>query len=160
MKFIICIIIFCFLLCSNSQAQVKLTNRAVKVLESTFQSWSPGAMPQGQSKGGGIIYTIKLVVLSKSSLIADSLIIDNARYPVEVIKGTDRNYKSAFAYKDTLVLIGRKDYSAQLNRVSSRLMKVIAKNKYAGYLLFRNSTKPCLVGISSFTEQKQRVRNN
>ena len=121
------------------RAQVKLSNREIKVLESTSQKWSPGAMPQGQSNGGGIIYTLKVVVLSKSPVTGDSMIIDNVRYPIEVIKGSERDYKGAYAYKDTLIIIGRKDYSAKPQKISSEIIKVITKNKYAGYLLYQTA---------------------
>jgi hypothetical protein len=144
---------------SAATAQVKFATKFFKVTEATVQSWSPGASRNTGKTEGGFVYQVKATVTKASQLQFDSLVVDGNMLAIEVVKGTQRNYKGPFSKGDQLTILARTENGASIKKASTKLLEAMAQKKGSGFISYRVKGKPYLYSISKFTEVSGQTKN-
>jgi hypothetical protein len=145
-------------LCSAS-AQAKLSTKYFKATEATVQSWSAGASRNTGKMESGFIYQVKATVTKGNLLQFDSLIVDGNSLAIEVVKGTQRNYRGPFSKGEQITILARTENGGPARKASAILLAGIAKRKEAGFISYRANGKAYLFPVSKFTSVSNQTKN-
>lgn len=157
---LISLLIFCFVYVSAS-GQIKYSTKEFRIVEATVQSWSPGTVQSNAKQTGGSIYQIKITISKNSPLRFDSLYIDENLFPVEVVKGAERNYMGIFTKGDIVLILARQDNGEVSRKASSKLTAAISKSKKTGkgFISYWINNKRYITPITEFKVSATQQRN-
>ena len=144
---------------NSAAAQVKFSTKYFKVTEATVQSWSPGASRNTDKREGGFIYQVKATVTKANQLKFDSLIVNGSMLAIEVVNGTQRNFKGPFLKGDQITILARSEHSEPIKKAPGKLWVAIEGRNGSGCVSGHLKGKPYLFFISKFTEASGTTKN-
>ena len=154
-------LLFCSFVYISAGAQIKYSVKEFRIAEATVQGWSPGAVQPNSKQGGGSIYQIKLTISKNNPLRFDSLYIDGNLFPVEVVKGAERNYTGVFTKGDIVLILARQDNGEVPVKASAKLTAGISKSKKTGkgFISYWINMKRYITPITEFKVNATQQRN-
>ena len=139
--------------------QVKISDKDIKIVSASKESWSPGNVQDNSKPGGGMIFQIRADIKKNGEFVFDSLVSASGSLPVEVIKNTTRNYKGPLKKGEHITVIAYQ-HSDKFQKNSPAISKLVAKQKNGAFFIsYRVQGKKCLVRVNEFQRKTSSEQN-
>lgn len=135
-------------------AQPRISDKNIKIISATQESWSPGIVQNNSQPGGGMMYQVKAEIKKDGEFAFDSLVTLTGSLPLEVIKNTTRNYKGPFRKGESILLIAYQKDTNAFTKNSPALDAMVAKQKKGNFFVsYRSRGKRCLLGVGEMQKK-------